>query len=63
MEQASLLENIVAFTNKSRPRSKHDQDKKQSTFDSINAPYEGPKLILNTFKSWISPLKKHKEKD
>ena len=63
MEQTNLLENILDFSSKSRPRSEKDKDKKQNTFDSINPLYEGRELILNTFRNRIFPVKKYKEKD
>ena len=41
MKQTNLLEKIINLSNKPRPRSKKEKDKKQNTFDSINALYEG----------------------
>ena len=32
MDQTNLLENMVKFSNKSRPKMKEGKDKKQSTF-------------------------------
>ena len=61
MDQTNLLENMVKFNNKSRPRSKEGKDKKRNTFDSVNSLYEGRELTLSAFKSGIFP-KKHKEK-
>ena len=46
MDQSNLLENMVKFNNKSRPRSKENKDKKRNTFDSINTLYEGRELTL-----------------
>ena len=63
MEQTNLLENIVNFSNKSKPRSKRDKDKKQNTYDSINALYEGQELILNAYKSGIFPIKETNGKE
>ena len=40
MKQAILLENILDFSNQSRPRSKKIK-KKQDTIDNINSLYEG----------------------
>ena len=57
MEQTNLLENIVNFSNKSKPRSKRDKDKEQNTYDSTNVPYEGQEFILNAYKSGIFPIK------
>ena len=56
MKQTNLLKNIENFSNKSRPRSKKEKEKKK-TFDSINALYEGRELILNAFRSGIIPIK------
>ena len=58
MDQTSLLESIVKFNNKSRPRSKEDKDKKRITFDSVNDLYESRKLTLNAFRIGIFPVKK-----
>ena len=49
MEQINLLENMVKFNNKSRPRSKMVR-KKTETYESAYAPDEGPELTLNAFK-------------
>ena len=56
MNQSNLLEKIMKFNNKSRPKNKVDNVKK-NTFDSVKALYEGRKLILNAFKSQIFPIK------
>ena len=45
-----LLENIVEFNDKSRSRTKEGKVQKINTFESVAAPYEGRKLILNTIK-------------
>ena len=63
IKQTNLLENIINFSNKSRSKTNKQKDKKQITFDSINALYEGRELVLNAFRSGIFPIKKHKEKD
>ena len=57
MDQTNLLENIVKFNNKSRPKTKKGNDKKQNTFDSVNTLYEGRELTLNAFRSGIFPIK------
>ena len=41
MDQSSLLENMVKFNNKSKPKTKEGKAKKQNTFDSVNAFCEG----------------------
>ena len=35
LDQTNLLENMVKFNNKSKPRSKEDKDKKRNSFDSV----------------------------
>ena len=40
MDQTNLLESMVNFNNKSRPKNKEDNAKK-NTFDSVSALYEG----------------------
>ena len=47
MDQTNLLENMVRFYNKSKPKTKEDKDKKQNTFVSVNALYEGRELTIN----------------
>ena len=37
MDQTNPLENMVTFDNKSEPKTKKRKDKKQNTFDSLNA--------------------------
>ena len=61
-KQNNLFENIVNFNNKSRPKFKKDREEKQNTLDSINALCEGRELILNAFRSGISPMKDKPEK-
>ena len=36
MDQTNLLEKMVNFNNKSRPKTKEGKHKKQNTFDSAN---------------------------
>ena len=57
MDQRNLLENMVKFNNKSKPKTKEGKAKKQNTFDSVNTPYEGRELTLNAFRSGIFPIK------
>ena len=40
MDQSNLLENVIEFNNKSRPKQTEDTGKKRITFDSISALYE-----------------------
>ena len=44
MDQTNLLEIMLKFNNKSRPRSKEDMDKKRNTFHSVNFLYKGREL-------------------
>ena len=57
MDQNNLLENIIEFNNKPRPKTKESKDKKRDTFDSVSALYEGWELILNAFRNEASPIK------
>ena len=61
-DHSNLLEDMVEFNNKSRPRTKEGKMKKRNTFEYINALYEVPELTLNVFKSRIFPLKTSQEK-
>ena len=47
---------MVEFNLKNRPGSKEDNDKKENTFDSVNAFYEGWELTLNDFRSGLKIL-------
>ena len=57
MDQSNLLENMVNFNNKSKPKTKEGKAKKQNAFDSVNALYEGRELTLNALRSGIKGLK------
>ena len=56
IEQADLLECILSFNNKTKPRSNEDKNKKDNVFDSAKNLYE----IRNAFKSGLFPLKSTK---
>ena len=58
MDQTNLLWNIVENNNRSKPRTKEGKDKKQNTFDSVNALYGVRELTLITFRSGIFLIKK-----
>ena len=49
MDQSNLFKNLVNLA--------ESKDKKRNTFESVNALYESRELILNAFKSEISPIK------
>ena len=57
-----ILENILGFSNKSRPRSKKDKKSTTNTLDSINALSEGRELILNSFRNGIFSMKQKQGK-
>ena len=56
MDQSNLLENMVEFNDKSRPKTKEGKNKKRKN-ESANALYEGKNLNSNAFKSRIFPIK------
>ena len=62
MDQTNLLKNMVKFSNKSRPKTKEGKDKKENTFDSVNALYEGQELTLNAFRNRILQKKLKKKR-
>ena len=62
MDQTNLLENMVKFNNKSRPKTKEGKYKKRNTFESVSALYEGRVLTLNDFRSRIFPIKEKQGK-
>ena len=47
MNQSSLLENMVKFNNKSKPKTKEGKAKKRNNFNSVNGLYEGRELTLD----------------
>ena len=51
------LNSILEFNSKARPRSIADKRKKNDTYESVNAVYEGRELPHSAFKSKIFPLK------
>ena len=61
-EWNNLLENMVKFNTKFKPKTKGGEDKKTDTFDSVNALYEGWQLTLNAFKRGIFLIKEKPEK-
>ena len=56
-KQSNVLDVILNFNDKVRPRSKADKKKNINTYESANAFYEVRGLTLNVFKSGIFPLK------
>ena len=62
MDQTNLLENMVKFNNKSRPKTKEGKDKKRNAFDSVSTLYESRELTFNSFRSGIFPIKEKQGK-
>ena len=50
------------FNNKSRQKTKEGKDKKENTFNSVSAFYEGQELTLNSFRSETFPIKEKQGK-
>ena len=61
MDQTNLSKYWKEFSEKSRPITKKDRDKK-NTFERVNARYESRKLILIAFRNGIFPIKETKGK-
>ena len=57
INQSNVLENIVEFNDKPRPRKKENTEKTRNTFDSVNAFYECWELTFNAFEQGIFPIK------
>ena len=57
MDQKSMLEKMVEFSNKSKPKTKEGKDKKQNTFDGINSLNDGGELTLDALRSGIFLIK------
>ena len=56
-EQADLVEYILNFNNKARPKSKDDKKNKENVFNTAKNLYEGRELVTNDFKSRLFLLK------
>ena len=56
-EQADLVEDILNFNNKARPKNKNDKENKGNVFNIAKNLYEGRELVINAFKSGLFPLK------
>ena len=63
MDQNNVLENVKKINDKSRPKTKEGEDKKQNTFDNVSALYEGQELTLDAFKIGIFPIKEKQGKE
>ena len=55
MDQTNLLENMIKFNHKSRPKRNEGKDKKRNTFDIVTVLYIGRELNLNSFRNKIFP--------
>ena len=56
-DQNKLLENIVKFNNKSKPKTKEGKDKNWNIFENLDAFCKSQELTLNAFKSRIFRIK------
>ena len=56
-EQSDLVEYILNFNNKTRPKNKDDKKNKTNILNSAENLYYGTELVINAFKSGLFPLK------
>ena len=56
-EQSDLIEYILNFNNKTRPKIKDDEKNKKNVLNSAENFYYGRELVINLFKSRLFPLK------
>ena len=56
-EQADLVEYILNFNNKTRPKNKDDKKNKKNVLNTAKDLYDGRELVINVFKSGLFPLK------
>ena len=56
-EQSDLVEYILNFNNKTRPKNKDDKKNKKSILNSAQNLYHGRELVINAFKSGLFTLK------
>ena len=57
INKVDLVEYILNFSNKARPKNGDDKKNKKNVFNIANNLYEGRKLVINAFKSGLFPLK------
>ena len=62
IDQSSLLDGLTDFNDRSRPKTAEGKNKKENTYKSANAFYEGRVLILNAFRSRIFSIKERRGK-
>ena len=53
MDQKNLSDNIADFSEKSKPKSREESNKKQNTSDSVSGLYEGRGLTYNAYRSGV----------
>ena len=53
----NLVEYILNFNNKTRPKNKDDKKKQKNILNSTQNLYYGRELVINAFKSKLFPLK------
>ena len=51
MDQTNLLQHIIEFKKKIKPKTKEGKAKVDNIFDSVNALYEGREITGNTFSA------------
>ena len=56
-EQSDLVEYILNFNNKTRPKNKDDKKKQKNILNSTQNLYYSRELVINAFKSGLFPLK------
>ena len=56
-KQSNLVEYIMNFNNKTRPKTKDDKKNKKYILNSAENLYYGRELVINAFKSGLFPLK------
>ena len=52
-EQADLVEYILNFNNKTRPKNKDDKKNKKNVLNTAKDLYDGRELVINVFKSGL----------
>ena len=53
----NLVEYILNFNNKTRPKNKDDKKKQKNILNSAQNLYYGRELVIDSFKSGLFPLK------
>ena len=56
-EQSDLVEYILNFNNKTRPKNKDDKKKQKNILNSTQNLYYGREVVVNAFKNGLFRLK------